>query len=335
MTIARAYQINLSETKFYHCVSRCVRRGFLFGKDNITGKDYSHRKVWILNRIKFLSNVFAIDICAYAVMSNHTHLVLHVNQDAANKWSDDEVCRRWKLLCPKDYAEFFSPEIKNLSLELITKKILEWRTRLSSISWFMGRLNEKIARMCNMEDHCTGRFWEGRYKCQALLDQGAVLSAMAYVDLNPIRAGLINKLEESEFTSIYERLHGIKNDFDVEINHQIKKNLQNLSQPISLLKFNQNNLNNSPLEFELMDYLKLADETGRIFKENKHGKISKQLTPILERLQINPNNWIDYIQNIEKNFSVAIGNPKSMSSFLQNKNIRGIIKAKVFYKSSA
>jgi len=77
---------------------------------------------------------------------------------------------------------------------------------LKDLSWYMRCLNEKVARMANAEDACTGRFWEGRFKSQALLDEAAVVSCMAYVDLNPIRAGICESLETSAFTSIQERL---------------------------------------------------------------------------------------------------------------------------------
>ncbi|MCV2885045.1 transposase, partial [Aestuariibacter sp. AA17] len=95
MPTPRSKQISLSQTLYYHCVSRCVRRAYLCGKDALTGKSFEHRRGWVEKRLLFLAQVFCIDVCAYAVMSNHTHLVLRVNLDEANTLSDEQVLIRW------------------------------------------------------------------------------------------------------------------------------------------------------------------------------------------------------------------------------------------------
>lgn len=209
MTRARNQQVSLDDTPYYHCISRCVRRAYLCGEDPFTGQNYDHRKAWIVQRMKWLASQFAIDVCAYAVMSNHYHLVLGVDVDKAKAWSDAEVLARWTRLFPRN-----AQIIKTLRLnagskkarDLEAKTLAEWRARLQDISWFMRCLNERIARASNREDGCTGRFWEGRFKSQALLDERALVTCMAYVDLNPVRAGVSESLEASDFTSIQERL---------------------------------------------------------------------------------------------------------------------------------
>ena len=128
------------------------------------------------------------------VMSNHLHLVLRTRPDWVESWSDGEVAVRWLRLFSKSRAADdkktrpSDSEIKALTGN--DQRMAELRLRLSSVSWFMRSLNEHVARLANREDGCKGRFWEGRFKCQALLDEAAVLACMAYVDLNPIRAGL-------------------------------------------------------------------------------------------------------------------------------------------------
>ena len=87
--------INLAATSYYHCISRCVRRAYLCGKDKLTGQCYEHRRQWVEERILFLAQYFAIDICAFAVMSNHIHLVLSVESDRCDSWTDKEVLYRW------------------------------------------------------------------------------------------------------------------------------------------------------------------------------------------------------------------------------------------------
>ena len=96
--------------------------------------------------------------------------------------------------------------LTEFELEMVEETAQVYKERLIDISWFMRALNEPIARQANKEDKCTGHFWEGRFKSQALLDEGALLSCMAYVDLNPVRAGIAPTPEQSSFTSIQLRI---------------------------------------------------------------------------------------------------------------------------------
>ena len=82
MTRARRDQVSLDSTPYYHCICRCVRRAFLCGEDSQSGRNFDHRKQWLVDRIKFLASIFSIDISAYAVMSNHYHLVVKVRGQA-------------------------------------------------------------------------------------------------------------------------------------------------------------------------------------------------------------------------------------------------------------
>jgi len=214
MGYARKTLVCLNDTPYYHVIARCVRRAWLWGVDEYAGRDYSHRKEWVIERLGFLSSIFAIDICAYAVMSNHYHLVVHVDRDRIRACADEEIIERWsRLFRVPTIVKRWREGIAHETEAIVALQIIErWRARLIDVSWFMRCLNESLARRANVEDCCTGRFWEGRFKSQALLDEAGLLTAMAYVDLNPVRAGIAATPEDSEFTSIYARIQALQPD---------------------------------------------------------------------------------------------------------------------------
>ena len=211
MTRPRSSLISLADTPWYHVVNRCVRRAFLCGHDAHSGQNFEHRRGWVETRIRELASVFAIDVAAYAVMSNHYHIVLRIDAERARTWGDDEVLRRWTQLFTGPVLEqrYMQPQLRALMGDAELAKVAEfvgiYRTRLFDVSWYMRVLNESIARQANAEDGVKGRFWEGRFKSQALLDEQALLSAMAFVDLNPVRAGRVaqgrNQLRQYRWSS--------------------------------------------------------------------------------------------------------------------------------------
>lgn len=346
MTSARSMQIDLDSTPFYHCIARCVRRGFLCGIDKYTGVDYSHRKIWVESRLKELAGIFSIKISAYAIMSNHYHVVLHVDDKGSEAWSEREVKSRWAAIFPKDAAKLAiydqTPSLKEAKQE----KIELWRERLTSISWFMRCMNETIARLSNQEDDCTGRFWEGRFKSQALLDEGALLSAMVYVDLNPVRSVITNTPETSEFTSIYDRIQFIAKQLKKPKRKAVapatatSETIDTLKQPTSLMPFSSNKSlveeGEAAIEYKLSDYLELVDLTGKAIREDKKGAIPAQLAPILARLNINSKTWVSMIKNFEKHFYHAVGQEIYLLNFSQRRKrtAKGLQAAKNFYQAA-
>jgi REP element-mobilizing transposase RayT len=209
---ARKEIVAADEVSIYHCTTRCVRRAFLCGQDPVTAQDYAHRKAWVVQRLQHLAGVFAVEVCAYAVMSNHVHLILRIRPDVVAQWSDEYVVRRWgglhpaRCLVPPD-----PPAEEQVQATLQNpQRIAELRTRLASLSWFMAQLNEYLARAANAEDEVTGRFWEGRFRCVRLLDEAALLACSVYVDLNPIRARLADTPETSSFTSVFDRIQDLR-----------------------------------------------------------------------------------------------------------------------------
>ena len=137
MPQSRASQVDLASTPYYHCVSRCVRRAFLCGSDPYTGKNFDHRKQWLVDRLHTLSEVFAVQVCAYAVMSNHFHLVVRVDRELAESWSDDEVLER----CGKLFKNA-AARADQLTETQRAEKVALWRARLGDLSWMMRSLNE-------------------------------------------------------------------------------------------------------------------------------------------------------------------------------------------------
>jgi len=310
----RKAQISLEATSYYHCVSRCVRRAFLCGLDTFSGKSYEHRREWIRDRLFELADIFAIDLCGYSVMSNHLHVVLFVDQDAVKGWEPLEVVERWHRLFSGSLLSqrFIAGEpLSAAERQTLDEQIACWRSRLMAISWFMRCLNEPVARQANREDECTGRFWEGRYKSQALLDEEALIACLTYVDLNPIRAGMAKTPETSEFTSIKDRSVQLKKPSD-QTDHQSE-------QPPHLLPFVGNHRADMPkgLPFHLTDYLALVDWTGRAILENKRGFIPNDLPPMLERLQIEPKHWLTMTQQFESKFKGLVGTVNSLKAACQ------------------
>jgi REP element-mobilizing transposase RayT len=295
MTQARSTLVSASDTPYYHCISRCVRRAFLCGYDSHSHTDYEHRRQWLEDKLNKTANVLAINLCAYAVMSNHYHVVVHIHTDIATTWSKREVVRRWHSLFNGTYLSqrFDAREpLLPTQLEVLDHDIEIWRERLCSLSWFMKVVNESIARRANLEDQCTGHFWESRFKSQALLDERALLSCMAYVDLNPIRAKMANSPETSDHTCIKSRIE--------TLNGHRKPTL-------SIENFVGSKPDKTGLPFVLRDYLELVDWTGRIVREDKRGKINSSLPPILERLSLDRNSWLILTTQFERQFGQWVG----------------------------
>jgi len=326
MTLARSSLINLANTPYYHLVSRCVRRAYLCGSDSVSGQSFEHRRGWIINEINTLLRLFTLHISAYSIMQNHYHLVVCIDKPAALALSDKQVALQWqqRFNLPVIVQHWLNDQpLSNPEQRLVKQFIRRWRARLYDISWFMRCLNESIARRANLEDKCKGRFWEGRFKSQALLDDKALLQCMAYVDLNPVRAGLARTPETSRYTAIRQRI----------FNHQG----QPLPKPaIALMPMGGKDTGGPApsIPFKFEDYLNLVDWSGRAGREDKPGAIAYDIPPILERLQINPNQWINHTARSHRRFYRVIGTSKRIRELvtkLKQRSLFGIkANAEVF-----
>jgi REP element-mobilizing transposase RayT len=297
MGYARKSLVSLNDTPYYHVVARCVRRAWLCGVDDYAGRDYSHRKEWVLERLQQLSSIFTIEICAYAVMSNHYHLVLYVDRAKARKLSEQAVVSRWTRIFrqPDVVTKFLGGEAKGIECERARLLIERWRSRLYDISWFMKSLNEYLARRANAEDNCTGKFWEGRFKSQALLDQSGLLTAMTYVDLNPVRAGIAASPDEFQFTSLYERLRAVRSTAG-----------KTFSGRVQLKSFKPGAQCDAAIPYSLRDYLALIDWTCRMIR-NEASDAHRRLPSITRRLNIDATAWVSAMQPRGNVFGRAMG----------------------------
>jgi REP element-mobilizing transposase RayT len=322
MTRAREQQICCEDTPYYHCVSRVVRRAFLCGFDRLTQQNFDHRRQWVIDRLAEIDSVFCIDICAYAIMSNHYHLVLFIDKPAVEALTNIEVIERWKQL-------YSGPEIIERYLKgdhlsaahhvLINETIDKWRERLADISWYMRTLNQFIACKANAEDKCTGRFWEGRFRSQALLDEQALLTCMAYVELNPIRAKIAQSPETSDYTSIQQRIEETSEYkcINARVNQLDDK------PKIALRPFLANGeILNDQLPYCIQEYFHLVDWSGRAVRDNKRGAIDNQLPSILHRLGIDEIYWCEAMKpKANRYFSRAIGCQTSLRAYAKKLEI--------------
>jgi REP element-mobilizing transposase RayT len=306
--------------------------------------------------MQFLAGQFGIDLLGFSVMSNHIHVILRNRPDVVQNWSDDEVVRRWWNIFPKRRDREGNPkeptDFELLTITVNAKRLAEIRNRLSDVSWFMRCLVEPIARSANREDVCKGRFWEGRFKCQPLLDESALAACLAYVDLNPIRAGIAETPESSRFTSVYERIQALRDDVSdwseqsiaQRHTHEMPANVPNVqfrSEPATarqradwLSPFVLSEVtdhtpvpsdrasNKGCLPMSFVD-LNLLDWTGRQLRADKRGAIPPGLAPILERLHIGgEEGWMQLMGQFSRLFRRAAGTPQSMQREREQRGCR-------------
>jgi hypothetical protein len=313
MTYPRSHLVSEDEPGYYHVVTRCVRRGFLCGWDKLTGQSYEHRRQWIEARILELADCFAVSVYAFSVMHNHTHAVLHVDPGQPQSWSDEEVARRWLTAFPGSLKHDDSEELAEIRMLALTgdpERLAELRKRLGSLSWFMKALNEPIARRANREDNCKGKFWESRFKCQALLEPHAVLSCMAYVDLNPARAAMCDTLADSDFTSIQRRLRERNG-----LSAKIRPGRSLLDRPLKPVAGHDADALMGMTE---SSYIELVQWTGEQARSDKRGKLkplteAKRAAPAdIWHVTNHPKAWIRQVQGTENIYYRAIGSAEAL-----------------------
>jgi REP element-mobilizing transposase RayT len=308
MAIARARLVDTSLTRWYHCITRCVRRAFLLGEGD------QNRREWIEKRLEELAEIFAVAVGGFSVMDNHLHVLLRLDPDVAQAWSDEEIVRRWgRLYPPRDKARRPMP---------VTNDWVQWRLadaqwvstarqRLQSLSWFMKCLKEPLSRLANRQDKTRGTFFEGRFKSIAVCDEEALLATSVYIDLNPVAANIAETPETSDYTSIKQRVDHVDAQGKTAELGAAKRGSVAGSEAAAGL---EESLWLCPIEdrrgldsiregmmqsFSLGSYVKLVDYTGRLFRQGK-ASIAAELAGIFQRLGCSPQSWQNRMEKLRR-----------------------------------
>ena len=314
------------EIAIIHCIARTNRRCFLLGDDPISGKNFDHHKLWIEERLKLQASAFGIDLLAYAILSNHMHLVLRSRPDIFEQWSDEDVARKWLILCPPQKLQ--PDRIEQSDIDMIIKdpaKLGETRSRLSDVSWWMRLLNQTVAQHANREDDEVGKFWQARYRAVRLLDETALVACAAYVDLNPIRAAMAETIETSDFTSAQQRARRVPADAGPAAHPADEERPAEFLSPVAL-----DEASGEPgpcqhagdarcsdkgfLPLPEAAYLQLLDWTARQLKADKRGATPKCARALFDRLGITRSQWLSLVGDFGKLFSVMAGQPNRIDT---------------------
>ncbi|MCY2985434.1 MAG: transposase [Planctomycetota bacterium] len=238
-------------------------------------------------------------------MDNHLHLLLRIDPETAIAWSDSEVVERWFRLFPPRCSD---RKPMKVSKELVAARVAnaDWvagaRKRLTSLGWFMKCLKEPLARLANKQDKCTGAFFEGRFKSIAILDDESLLTVCAYIDLNPVAAGIAETPEASEHTSVKARVEHVvaagraKDLQAAELGSVAAARVSGgLEDELWLVPVEDRRGLGSLREgmssgFTLGQYVMLVEYTGRMLRNGKVA-ISNEVAGVFARLGCTPESW--------------------------------------------
>lgn len=326
--LCRAEVIDPHQVTTVHAINRTVRRCFLMGDDPVSGTNFDHRKEWIEQMLQHFAAQFGIDLLCYSILSNHYHLILRTRPDVVALWDDTEVARRWLMICPQRKISGSAAQPTEAELDSIRNcpvKLAEVRNRLSSVSWWMRLLNQRVAQRANREDGEHGRFWQDRFRTIRIDDDESLLACAAYVELNPIRASIAETLEQSEFTSVKRRI-------DSEVAESESQPTKDSPTPspssserrdafLAKLSIDEKHDPIGPcpsvsgkrcsdkgfLSLPTKDYIELLDWTARQLVPGKGGRTPDSYPPILQRLGLGREAWCSLVNQFEDVFCHVAG----------------------------
>ena len=170
--------INREEKTAYHLMSRTALDGFPFG---------DVEKDELVKIIKQFSNLFFVDVFGYCIMSNHFHILCQIYPETY--FSDEEILKR----CKAHYGE---------DLTLSDEQLSFYREKLSSLSDYMKEIKQSFSRYYNKLHNRRGTLWGERYKSLIVENGETLVNCLAYIDLNPVRAGIVEKPEDYRWCSL-------------------------------------------------------------------------------------------------------------------------------------
>jgi hypothetical protein len=245
-------------------------------------------------------------------LDNHLHVLVRLDAGAANDWSAEDVVRRWLMAYPPKSADGEPLEVTRAWIEdqaADEQRVPVLRARLANLGWFMKALKEPLARMANKEDDCKGTFWESRYKSIAILDDEALLATCAYIDLNPVAAGVAATPETSSHTSVHQRVghaqaKGRLQDLKAAASGSVagSRTADAVEEDLWLCPIEDRRRQGSRREgllegFSLGSYLLLVDHTSRMCRQGK-ARVSREVSSILDRLGTNAEVWGQRIRRL-------------------------------------
>jgi REP element-mobilizing transposase RayT len=199
-----------SETKpaIYHCISRVVDQRFAF-----TPTDKEQFRIYM----RMMENFSGCRVLAYCIMSNHFHLMLEVPPKSKHDLTDKELLKRLSALYTKPQVATIAKELAN-AREVVAKGLApngdaciraiqeRFTYRMHDLSEFMKTLLQRFTRWHNTRTDRKGNLWEENFKSVIVEDGLASKTIAAYIDLNPVRAGIVKDPGEYRWSSYGEAM---------------------------------------------------------------------------------------------------------------------------------
>ena len=208
MTIARRELIDVSVARWYHCMTRCVRRAFLLGEGLLD------RKQWFEDGLEELAHIFAVGVGGFSVMDNHVHLLLRLDPEVAAGWSDEEVARRRQWLIDR------APQVPTAAADFrgMGQRPPQGHPMAGGDSRAVGE-HQLVHEMPEGRNPFHGApTWKTSVEVPSSrpglrawrFSTRSASATSTYIDLNPVAAKIAEVPETSEYTSIKQRVEHIK-----------------------------------------------------------------------------------------------------------------------------